>query len=159
MTQRSSCSVISIHSSGISPCLDSITVRRVRPSPASEANSLIFCTAGGASTKALSSVPRNPFLGTYTRENSEVVSVRLLKAACINVGPDAPCDHERLFRRPAQEDRRGQRTRDAHHRGRSRLWRGPLFGQALRKDGPRRGIAAPQEQSGQTPEGGREREE
>src|SRR5215218_3478488 len=81
------------------------------------------------------------------------------KAACINVGPDAPCDHERLFRRPAQEDRRGQRTRDAHHRGRSRLWRGPLFGQALRKDGPRRGIAAPQEQSGQTPEGGREREE
>jgi hypothetical protein len=38
-----------------------------------------FCTAGGASTKALSSVPKNPFLGTYTREKSEVVSVRLLR--------------------------------------------------------------------------------
>src|SRR5215203_5183255 len=47
----------------LSLVLDSSTVRRVRPSPASEANSLIFCTGvGAAPTKAFSSLFKTPLL-------------------------------------------------------------------------------------------------
>src|SRR5215207_4420211 len=52
-----------------------------------------------------------------------------------------------LLKRPAQEDRRGQRTRDAHRRSRSHLQRGPLLRHALRQGGPARRIAAPKERS------------
>src|SRR5215207_1998482 len=64
-----------------------------------------------------------------------------------------------LLKRPAQEDRRGQRARDAHRRSRSHLRRGPLLRRALRQGGPGRGIAAPEEEPGQAPEGRRAREE
>jgi hypothetical protein len=47
-------------SSGHSPWFNSITVRRVRPSPASEANKRTFCLGMGAPTKALSSVLKKP---------------------------------------------------------------------------------------------------
>jgi hypothetical protein len=48
------------HSSDRSPCFDSIRVRRVRPSPASEANKRTFSLGMGAPTKALSSVLKKP---------------------------------------------------------------------------------------------------
>src|SRR5215207_11280190 len=64
-----------------------------------------------------------------------------------------------LLKRPAQEDRRGQRTRDAHRRSRSHLQRGPLLRHALRQGGPARRIAAPKKRGAraETPQGRRTR--
>jgi hypothetical protein len=59
--------------------LGGFTLKAIGIAASPRTESEAFCTAGGASTKALSSVPKNPFLGTYTREKSEVVSVRLLR--------------------------------------------------------------------------------
>src|SRR5919199_6707139 len=78
-THCSRSALISVHRAGNSPCLDSITVRRVRPSPASDATSLIFCTEVGVPTKVVSSVFKNPFLGRCIRVNSDVVCVRSLR--------------------------------------------------------------------------------
>src|SRR5215213_11200122 len=49
------------------------------------------------------------------------------------LGGVAGCDHGCLLARLEKEDRRGQRTRHAHLRGRQNLRRGRLFGQALRR--------------------------
>jgi hypothetical protein len=59
--------------------LGGFTTKAIGIAASPKTGSEAFCTAGGASPKALSSVPKNPFLGTYTRENSEVLSVRLLR--------------------------------------------------------------------------------
>jgi hypothetical protein len=59
--------------------LGGFTLKAIGIAASPRTESEAFCTVGGASTKALGSVPKNPFLGTYTRENSEVVSVRLLR--------------------------------------------------------------------------------
>ncbi len=60
--------------------LGGFTLKAIGIAASPRTESEAFCTAGGASTKALSSVPKNPFLvGTYAREKSEVVSVRLLR--------------------------------------------------------------------------------
>ncbi len=53
------------HSSVYSSYFNSIMVRRVRPSPASEANRRTFCLGMGAPTQALSSVLKRPFLCMY----------------------------------------------------------------------------------------------
>jgi hypothetical protein len=100
----------------------------------------------------------------YLRVSSELIrnSIRLLIpaqqttviATCINVEPDASCGHERPLRRPAQEDSRNQRTRDADRRSRSHLRCGPLLGKALRQDGARRGSLRPNSRPGRsTPSG------
>ena len=76
-THRSSSVSTRAHPSGPSPLLDSSTVRRVRPSPASEAKSLIFCVgAGAAPTTAFSNLFKAPLLGACVLVKSAAVSVR-----------------------------------------------------------------------------------
>src|SRR5215218_9150977 len=81
----------------------------------------------------------------------------VLTARCRESEPMRTWQHdERLLRRPKTQDSFLGRSRDAQGRSGTHLLREPLFGQTLRKEGRRMGIAGSEEKAGGRPEARRE---
>src|SRR3712207_987534 len=74
-------------------------------------------------------------------------SLQAVTARCNGNEPMRTWSHERLLRRPKTKGSLGRRRRDVQGPSGSHLLREPLFGQALRREGPPRRIVSPQEEA------------